>query len=108
LTSSVINIFSLQLSDTKSTIQYFSAKYAIAGLRTKWSSILSINKIFISITILETNIQRERPLHGDLSPVNEVFRVTTITSGNFFNTNCDVVDYSMAHILSYLVAGVHN
>jgi hypothetical protein len=30
---------------------------------------LSINKILISITMLETNIQKERPLHGDLSSV---------------------------------------
>jgi hypothetical protein len=44
-------------------------------------------------------------MHGDLSPVNEVFTMATITSGSFFNTNCDVVDYSTAHILSYLVAG---
>jgi hypothetical protein len=29
--------------------------------------------------------------------------MTTVTSGNSFNTNCDVVDYSTAHILSYLV-----
>jgi hypothetical protein len=31
--------------------------------------------------------------------------MTTITFGFFFNMNCDVVDYLMAHILSYLVAG---
>jgi hypothetical protein len=29
-------------------------------------------------------------------------------SGNFFNTNCDAVDYSTAHNLSYLVAGLNN
>jgi hypothetical protein len=33
--------------------------------------------------------------------------MTTITSGNF-NMNCDVVDYSMAHILNYLVAGLND
>jgi hypothetical protein len=71
------------------------------GWHTKWPSIWSINKICISITILGTNIQKERPLHGDLCSVNQVFNMTTITSGNFFNTNCDV-DYSPAHILSYL------
>jgi hypothetical protein len=42
-------------------------------------------------------------LHGDVSSVNQVFNMTIITSGNFFNTNCDVVDYSTTHILSYLV-----
>jgi hypothetical protein len=57
----------------------------------------------LSLTILETNIQKERSLHGDLSSVNQVFNVTTITSGNFLNMNCDVVDYLMAHILSYLL-----
>jgi hypothetical protein len=31
--------------------------------------------------------------------------MTTIMSGNFFNTNCDV-DCSTAHILSYLIAGL--
>jgi hypothetical protein len=31
--------------------------------------------------------------------------MTTITFGNF-NTNCDAVDYSIAHILSYLIAGL--
>jgi hypothetical protein len=70
----------------------------------KWSSIWSNNKFFISITILESKIQKERPLYGDLSSVNEVFNMTTIMSGNFFNTNCDAVDYSIAHTLSYLVA----
>jgi hypothetical protein len=74
----------------------------------KWSSISSINKVFISITILETNIQTERPLHGDLSSVNQVFSMTTIMCGNFFNTNCDLVDYSTAHILSYLAAGLND
>jgi hypothetical protein len=44
-------------------------------------------------------------LHGDLSPVNQVFNMTVITSGNFFSTNCDV-DYSKARVLSYLVAGL--
>jgi D-ribose pyranose/furanose isomerase RbsD len=68
---------------------------------------LSINKIFISITIPETNIQKERPLHGDLSSVNQVLNMTTITFDNF-NKNCDVVDYSTAHILSYLVAGLND
>jgi hypothetical protein len=50
--------------------------------------------------ILETNTQKERP-----SSVNQVFNMTTITSGNFINTNCDV-DYSVAHIISYLIAGL--
>jgi hypothetical protein len=62
--------------------------------------------MFISTTILETNIQKERPLHGDLSSVNYVFIRPTIMSGNFFNTNYDVVDYLMAHIISSLVAGL--
>jgi hypothetical protein len=39
--------------------------------------------------------------------VNQVLGMTTITSGNFFNANCDVVDYSTAHILTYLVAGLN-
>jgi hypothetical protein len=34
--------------------------------------------------------------------------MTTITSGNFFNMNCDADDYSMAHIISYLVAGLND
>jgi hypothetical protein len=34
--------------------------------------------------------------------------MTTITSDNFFSTNCDAVDYSMAHILSYPVAGLND
>jgi hypothetical protein len=68
----------------------------------KWSSIWSVNKIFILITILESNIQKEGPLQGDLSSsVNQMFNMTAITSGNFFNMTCDV-DYSTAHILSYL------
>jgi hypothetical protein len=71
------------------------------------SSILSINKIFISITILATNIQREMSLHIDLSSRNQVFRVTTIMSGSFFIPKYDV-DYSMAHILSYLIAGLND
>jgi hypothetical protein len=44
-------------------------------------------------------------LLGDLSSVNQVFDVNIITSGNF-NRNCDV-DYSTAHVLSYLVAGMN-
>jgi hypothetical protein len=44
----------------------------------------------------------------EIYPVNQVFNVTTITSGNFFNMNCDVVDYSTAHILSYLFAGLND
>jgi hypothetical protein len=35
----------------------------------------------------------------DIYSVNQVFNMTTITSGNFFNTNCDDVDYYKAHIL---------
>jgi hypothetical protein len=57
--------------------------------------------------MLQTNTQKESPLHGDLSSVNQVFNMTTITSGSFFNTNCDV-DYLMAYILSYLVAGLND
>jgi hypothetical protein len=71
--------------------------------RTKWPSIWSIDTFFISIIVLEINIQKQRPLHGDYSFVNEVFNMNTITFGKFFNTNC-VVDYLTAHILSYLVA----
>jgi hypothetical protein len=52
-------------------------------------------------------IHKERPLHGDLSFVNQMFDMTTITSGNFFNMNYDV-DYSTAHIFSYLVAGLND
>jgi hypothetical protein len=33
--------------------------------------------------------------------------MTTITPGNF-NMNCDVVDYLMAHILSYRAAGLND
>jgi hypothetical protein len=54
--------------------------------------------------MLETNIQKERTLHGYLFSMNQVFNMTTITSGNFFNTNFDIVEYSTAHVLSYLVA----
>jgi hypothetical protein len=46
-------------------------------------------------------MQKENPSHGDLSSVNQVFNVTTITSGNFLDTN-----YSTAHILSFLAAGL--
>jgi hypothetical protein len=53
-------------------------------------------------------MQKQRPLHGDLSFVNQVFYMATITSGNFFNTNCDVFNYLMAHILSYPVAGLND
>jgi hypothetical protein len=81
--------------------------FKYAGWYTKWSSIAYINKIFISITVLETNMQKERPLYEDLSSVNQVFNITTITSGNFFNSNCDV-DYSMAHVLSYFVGDLNN
>jgi hypothetical protein len=48
-------------------------------------------------------MQKERSLDGDLSSVNQVFNLITITSGNF-NMNGDV-DYSKVHIFSYLVAG---
>jgi hypothetical protein len=34
--------------------------------------------------------------------------MTTITSGNFFDMNYDDVDYSTAHIISYLVAGLND
>jgi hypothetical protein len=64
--------------------------------------------IYYSITILETNVQKQRVLHGDLASVNQVFSMPTITFCNFFNTNCDVVDYSMAHILRYLVADLND
>jgi hypothetical protein len=40
--------------------------------------------------------------------MNQVFNMAAITSGNFFNANCDAVDYSTAHIISYLVAGLNN
>jgi hypothetical protein len=50
-------------------------------------------KSFFQLTILETNIQKERPLHGDVSSVNQVFNMTTVMSTKFFNMNCDVVDY---------------
>jgi hypothetical protein len=52
-------------------------------------------------------MQKERPLHGDLSCVPQVFKVTTITSGNFSNTNCDVY-YLTAHVLSYLIADLND
>jgi hypothetical protein len=41
----------------------------------KWLSIWSINEIFISITTLKTKIQKERPLHVDLSSTNQVFNM---------------------------------
>jgi hypothetical protein len=56
--------------------------------------------------ILQTNIQKERPLHRDSSSVNQVFIKITITPRNFFNMNCDAVDYSTAHILSHFVTGL--
>jgi hypothetical protein len=40
--------------------------------------------------------------------MNQLLTMTTITSGNFFNTNSDDVDYSTAHIVSYLVAGLND
>jgi hypothetical protein len=51
--------------------------------------------------------QKERPLRGGLTSVNQVFNITNITSGNFFSTNCDV-DYSMADVLSYVAAGLND
>jgi hypothetical protein len=63
-------------------------------------------KSLFQLTVLETNIQKERPLHGDSSFVNQVFNMTMITSGNFFNTNCDV-DHLTANILIYLVTGLN-
>jgi hypothetical protein len=59
-----------------------------------------MNEIFISITILETNTQKERPLPDDLFSVNQVFSMTTIMSGNFFKMNCDFVDYLTASTFS--------
>jgi uncharacterized Fe-S cluster-containing radical SAM superfamily protein len=61
-----------------------------------------------SLFQLHTNIQKKRSLHGDLSSVNQAFNMTTITSGNFFNTNSDAVDYLMAHIVSYFIAGLND
>jgi hypothetical protein len=49
----------------------------------------------------KTNIEE------DLFSVNKVFNMTTIMSGNLFDTNCDAVDYLMAQILSYLVVGLN-
>jgi hypothetical protein len=66
----------------------------------EWSSIWSINTILISIRILETNIQKK--------DMHQVLNMITIISGNFFNANCDDVDYSVAHIFSYLVAGLND
>jgi hypothetical protein len=57
---------------------------------------------------METNIQKGRPLHEDLSSVNQFFNMTTIMHGNLFNTNCDTVYYSMAHILCYLTADLND
>jgi hypothetical protein len=34
--------------------------------------------------------------------------MTTIRTGSFFNMNSDVVDYLVVHIISYLVAGLHD
>jgi hypothetical protein len=42
-------------------------------------------------------------MYTDLSSVNLVFNMTTITSNNFFNMNCDVTDYPMAHISSVIL-----
>jgi hypothetical protein len=82
-------------------------KFYVQGGARNDSVFDLVNKIFISITVLETNIQKESPLHGDLSSVNQVFSMSTITFGKLLNTNCDVVDYSTAHLLSYLVAGLN-
>jgi hypothetical protein len=38
----------------------------------------------------------------EIYPLSQVINTTTVTSGNFFNTNSVVVYYSMAQILSYL------
>jgi hypothetical protein len=57
---------------------YVILKFQNTGWRTKWSSIWSINNIFISITILQTNIQKERILHGDLSSVNKYLPYTVL------------------------------
>jgi hypothetical protein len=65
----------------------------------KWSSIWSINKIFILITVLETNIQKERPLCGDLPSVSQVFNMTTIISGSFLNDTSLFWAYSANAIL---------
>jgi hypothetical protein len=44
----------------------------------------------------------------EIYPLNEVFNMTTFMPGNFFNMNCSVVDYSTAHILHYLIAGLND
>jgi hypothetical protein len=58
--------------------------------------------------LIKSLLQKEMPLHGDLASVNQVFNMPTITSGNLFDTNYDVVDYSTGHILSYLVADLND
>jgi hypothetical protein len=50
---------------------------------------------------------KESLLHRDLSYVDQMFNMSTITPGKFFSMNCDVVDYSVAHTFSYLVAGLN-
>jgi hypothetical protein len=76
----------------------------------QWSSIWFINNIFISITVLETNIQKKDhcmkfcPLWIKCSLWPPLWLTT---SGNCFSTSCDV-DYLTAHILSYLNAGLND
>jgi hypothetical protein len=43
----------------------------------------------------------------EIYPLDEVFSMTTITAGSFINMNCDV-DYLIAHIFSYLIAGLND
>jgi hypothetical protein len=52
-------------------------------------------------------MEQERPLHGDVSSVNQALNMTTTMSGNSFNTSSDV-DYSMVRTLSYLGAGLND
>jgi hypothetical protein len=53
-------------------------------------------------------MQKERPLLWRFLLCESSVNMTTIMSGNFFKTNCDGVNYSAAHILSYLVAGLND
>jgi hypothetical protein len=61
----------------------------------KWSSIWYINKLFISITILKTNIQNERPLHGEYPLWIKCSRWPSLLSSKREKWNCHLSFYNL-------------
>jgi hypothetical protein len=63
--------------------------------------------LFLLSTVMSQYKKKDHCME-DLSSVNQVLNMITITSGNFFNTDCDAVDYLTAQILSYLTADLND